>query len=145
MTKENSCLVESLKVFENKLDEERQKRIALEQYGRREMVEVCGIKAFEGEDCKELIFKVSQPVNTNIKMDNIEIAHRIKIDSIIVKFSDKPSRDKLFTKKVNLNGITTADVGLGGDKNSVFISESLGFETEIKQNCREFGFHYIMV
>ena len=112
MTKENSCLVESLKVFENEFDEERQKRIALEQYGRREMVEVCRIKAFEGEDCKELIFKVSQPVNTNIKMDNIEIAHRIKNRSIIMKFYDRPSRDELFTKKVNLNGITTAGPGL---------------------------------
>ena len=76
------------------------------------MVEVCRIKAFEGEDCKELIFKVSQPVNTNIKMDNIEIAHRIKNRSIIMKFYDRPSRDELFTKKVNLNGITTAGQGL---------------------------------
>ena len=109
------------------------------------MVEISRIKAFKGENCKQLIFKVRQLAKINIKIDNIEIAHRIKIDSIIVKFSDKPSRDKLFTKKVNLNGITTADVGLGGDKNSVFISESLGFETEIKQNCSELGFHYIMV
>ena len=46
-------------------------------------------------------------------MDNIEIAHRIKNGSIIVKFSDRPSTDELFTKKVNLKGITTADLGLG--------------------------------
>ena len=82
-------------------------------------------------------------------MDNIEIAHRIKNGSIIVKFSDRPSTDELFTKKVNLKGITTTDLGLGGDENSIFINESLAFERKtflykIKQKCREVGYHQII-
>ena len=63
LSKENSCLVESLKVFENELDEERQKRIALEQYERREMVERNGITVFEGKDCQQIISKVCQLAN----------------------------------------------------------------------------------
>lgn len=63
LSKENSCLVESLKVFENELDEERQKRIALEQYERREMVERNGITVFEGKDCQQIIYKVCQLAN----------------------------------------------------------------------------------
>ena len=47
LTKENLFLLESLKVFETKSDEGRQKRFASEQYRRREMVEVSGIKTFE--------------------------------------------------------------------------------------------------
>ena len=91
LIKENLCLVESLKIFENKLDEERQQQIALEQYGRREMVEVSRIKVFEGENFKQLTFKVCQLAKTNIKMDNVEIAHRITNGSIIEKLSDRPS------------------------------------------------------
>ena len=87
LAKENSCLVESLKAFEHELDEERQERIALEQYGRREMLEVSEIKAFEGENCKQLIVQVCQLAMISIIMDNIEIAHKIKNGSIIVKFS----------------------------------------------------------
>ena len=58
-------------------------------------------------------------------MDNIEISHRTKNGSIIAKFSDRPSRDDLFTKKVNLKGIATADLVLGGDEHNIFINESL--------------------
>ena len=63
-------------------------------------------------------------------MHYIEIAHRIKNGSIVVKSSDRPSRDELFAKKVNLKGITNADLGLSGDENSVFINEPLVFEAK---------------
>ena len=49
LTKENSCLAECLKVFENKLDHGRQEGIALEQDGRGEMVKVSRINVFEEE------------------------------------------------------------------------------------------------
>ena len=60
-------LVESLKVLENKLDKEGHKRIPLEQYGKREVVEVGGIKAFEGENCEQPIYEVCKLAKTNIK------------------------------------------------------------------------------
>ena len=52
-------------------------------------------------------------------MDNIDIAGRIKNGSIIVKISVKPSTDKLFTKKVNLKGITTAKAGWAADNTNL--------------------------
>ena len=52
-------------------------------------------------------------------MDNIDIAGRIKNGSIIVKICVRPSTDKLFTKKVNLKGITTADVDWAGDNTNL--------------------------
>ena len=80
-------------------------------------------------------------------MHSIEIAHRIKNGSIVVKFSDRPSRDALFAKKVSLKGITTANLGLNGDENSIFINEPLAFEAKkllykVKQKCREVGYHH---
>ena len=87
------------------------------------MVDVGRIKAFDGENCKQIIYKVCQLAKTNIKIDNIEIAHRIKNGSIIMKFLDRPSRDELFTKKVNPKEI--AELRLGWDGNSIFINELL--------------------
>ena len=94
------------------------------------MVEVSGITAFEGKNCKQVIHKVCQLVKTNTKVGNIGIVPRIRNGSIIMKFSDMPSRDEIFTKKNNLEGITTADLELGGDENSIFINVSLALETK---------------
>ena len=55
-----------------------------------------------------------------------------KYGSIIVKFYDRPSKDELFTKNVNLKRTTTADLGPSGYEKSMFINESLAFETKKK-------------
>ena len=88
-TQENSFLMESLKVIGNILDEEQQKHIALEQHGRKEMIGVSRIKAFERDNYKQIIYKVCPLAKTNIKMDNIEIVHIIKNGSIIIKLSER--------------------------------------------------------
>ena len=46
------------------------------------MEEGSRIKALEGDDCKQITYKVCQLANTNIKMDNIEIADRSKNHSL---------------------------------------------------------------
>ena len=57
------------------------------------------------------MYKLCHLAKKNIKMGNIDIAHRTKNGSIIVKFSERPSRDKLFhqdellTKIINLKRI----------------------------------------
>ena len=52
-------------------------------------------------------------------MDNVDIAGRIKNGSIIVKIYLKPSTDNLLTKKVNLKGITTGNVGWAADNTNL--------------------------
>ena len=70
---------------------EQEKRIQLEQYGRREMIEVSGITSKDNENCVNIIKSICNLIDLNIE-NSIEIAHRIKNRDIIVKFRDRPSK-----------------------------------------------------
>ena len=86
------------------------------------MVEISGIKETEGENCKEIALKICQTAKTDITVDKIEIAHCIVNGSIIVKFTDRPSRDKLYNNKIYMKNITTQDLGYEGPSSSVYIN-----------------------
>ena len=84
------------------LAEEQLKRNNLEQYGRREMIEISGISHEQNEDCIELAHQVRKLAAVDIKKKRIEIAHRIKNGDIIVKFTDRLTRDQLYANRVKL-------------------------------------------
>ena len=84
------------------LAEEQLKRNNLEQYGRREMIEISGISHEQNEDCIELAHQVRKLAAVDIKKKKIEIAHRIKNGDIIVKFTDRLTRDQLYANRVKL-------------------------------------------
>ena len=46
---------------------EKVKRNSLEQYGRREMIEVSGVPKSDREDCREIIYKICELVSVDIK------------------------------------------------------------------------------
>ena len=98
--KENKLLLSKINSLEKKLEEERHKRISLEQYGRREMLEISGIQEQEGEDCIEIAHRICKSAKANIPIR--KIIHRIMNGSIIVKFRDRPLRDLLFKNKLLL-------------------------------------------
>ena len=56
----------------------------MEQYGRREVLEISGIKETEDENCIEIALQISQTAKTDISINKIEIAYRIVNGSIIV-------------------------------------------------------------
>ena len=84
------------------LAEEQLKRNNLEQYGRREMIEISGISHEQNEDCIELAHQVRKLAAVDIKKKKIEIAHRIKNGDIIVKFTDRLTRDQPYANRVKL-------------------------------------------
>ena len=138
--------------LESKLEEERRKRISLEQYGRREMVEISGIyiPESEAENCINIAHHICETANTNIPISKIEIAHRIMNGSIIVKFTDRPAKDLLFKNKTLLKDATSHDLGYEGPSSAVYINESLAFDTrnllrEVKKKkCREIGYKRVI-
>ena len=149
LDKENNILMNKITTLESKLEEERRKRISLEQYGRREMVEISGIPESEGENCINIAHHICETANTNIPISKIEIAHRIMNGSIIVKFTDRPARDLLFKNKTLLKDTTSHDLGYEGPSSAVYINESLAFDTrnllrEVKKKCREIGYKRVI-
>ena len=143
LEKENIQLNSSINNLRTLFYSEQEKRIQLEQYGRREMSEVSGIPVKENENCIDIIKRLGSLIGLNVN-NSIEIAHRIKNGDIIVKFRDRPSRDSLFRAKDKLNGKTTKDLEFNEEK-FIYINESLAFDTKIllfnvRQKCKELGF-----
>ena len=130
------------------LEIEKVKKNQLEQYGRREMLEISGIPVAQDENCSDIVYKLCQITSTDIKKSKIEVSHRTKNGHIIVKFKDRPSRDALFANKYNLKEKSTKDLGFSSE-NSIFINESLSFNTkkflfDIRNKCRTLGYSCII-
>ena len=52
---------------------EKAKRNSLEQYGRKEMIEVNGVPKSDRRDCREIIYKTCELVSVDIKKTKTEI------------------------------------------------------------------------
>ena len=125
---------------------EQEKRIQLEQYGSREMIEVSGIPSKDNENCVNIIKNICNLIDLNIE-NSIEIAHCIK-NGDIVKFRDRPSRDTLFRCKDKLKGKSTKDLGFKEER-FIYINKSLAFDNlkllfNACQKCRELGIKNVL-
>ena len=115
-----------------------------EQYSRRECLEIRGIPTAIGEDTDEIIKSVGSILDVDIDDSDISVSHRIGIPSstrpetsatvtsraataaIIVKFTNRNIRDKLYKSRSKLKNFTTGDIGLGRHNDGkIFIQESL--------------------
>ena len=126
LKKENTLINRTLNDLHKELKIEKVKRNQLEQYGRREKLEISEIPVAQDENCTDIMYKLCQITSTDIKKSKIEVSHRTKNGHIIVKFKDRPSRDALFANKYNLKEKSTKDLGFSSE-NSIFINESLSF------------------
>ena len=148
LKKENTLINRTLNDLHEELEIEKVKRNQLEQYGRREMLEISGIPVAQDENCTDIVYKLCQITSTDIKKSKIEVSHRTKNGDIIVKFKDRPSRDALFANKYNLKEKSTKDLGFSSE-NSIFINESLSFDTkkflfDVRNKCRTLGYSRII-
>ena len=66
------------------------------------MIEISGIPHEQNEGCIELAHQVCKLATVDIKKKKIEIAHKIKNEDLIAKFTDHPTRDQLYANRVNL-------------------------------------------
>ena len=69
-----------------------QKRIEeIEQYSRRNNVEICGIPESVGENTETVVIKLSEKLGQNINNDDIDICHRVPLPEKSGKKQEKPS------------------------------------------------------
>ena len=148
LQKENEVLWSKINSIIKGLAEEQVKRNNLEQYDRREMLEISGIPQKTDENCIDLVHKVCALASVDIKKKKIEIAHRMKNGDIIVKFTDHPTRDQLYAKQANLKEKSIKDMGFQNET-SIYLNESLLFDTkgllyEVRKKCKTLGYKKII-
>ncbi len=100
---ENEQLIQRIKDLE-RIDEVRATSVDnVEQYGRRDVVEVCGIPRCADENCENIILELAKKVNVSLSENEIEACHRISSKSeaaMITKLSSRKKREELMSKIV---------------------------------------------
>ena len=78
------------------------------------MLEVVGLPIKDNEDYLDIIYKVCELVDPQIKNSDIEVAHRMKKGDIIVKFMNRHTPDRVYKQKKNFANYSTKDIGYTG-------------------------------
>ncbi len=78
----------------------------LEQYGRRECIEISGIPTLPIDNPKQLTVELGHLMGVEITQDHISTAHRLpstrKVkERFIVKFVHRDTKDKFYKKRSN--------------------------------------------
>ena len=102
----------------------------LEQYGRRDMIEIGGIPRTSDESVEDIVVHLFDKLQLRLTKTDIEAAHRISTReraSIIVKFASRRTRDAAYSKRNLLKTVQTHDFGIATERDSskIYLNESL--------------------
>ena len=140
LLKSNTFLSEENKVLKTKInnlraDQEKQKCALneLQQYGRRECIEVSGVPPTDNEDSEEIIMAIAKEIGVTLENNEISACHRVKKAKgdpiIIAKFTNRKIKEEFMTKRRNLKHKSIGSLKLsnvdGKINGKVFINESL--------------------
>ena len=135
LQKEYSDLQIEVKSLKKKFHREATDRHKDEQYRQNNKIEIGGIPIKQYEDCQQTALQVAEIMGITISKADIDIAHRMANNSIIVVFNSRTARDLFWYNKRNLKGKTIENLGFTlnkderGRKNPgyIFINEALTF------------------
>lgn len=130
----------------------------LQQYGRRNMIEISNIPKRTNENLKLVIEAIAKSMNLNNfnYADSVDVAHRLKselpIPPIIVMFKNRTARNEFYEKRKLMKNVTLKDLGLGFNDDqysnySIFINESLTLQNavlfrKVRQECKNKNFKF---
>ena len=147
LEKENSEFKKEIKSLERKIEVSYQELNDLQQYSRRECVEIAGVPTTENENSEGVAIKVFREIGVDISPDQITACHRVPskrgIPVIIAKMLNRKSVGQILANRKKLKGKTASQLGFPheGDEQSsskVFINESLTkYNKELYRAVRE--------
>ena len=124
--------------LKNKGIKEADKLDALEQYGRRQNLEIAGIPMIDSEDTNALVIEVAKLLDVRISSDEISTSHRLmpssrrKLDDekqppvIIVRFISRNIRNQLYSRRKMIKNLNLKNFSVPGTKR-IFINENLTY------------------
>ena len=103
---------------------------ALCQYSRRDALEIQGIQFSQGENTSAIVMNLVKLIDRNISINKSDIStsHRLpvshgKIPPIIVKFTRRDTRDKIYKSRRGLYSTKATDLDYDQDS-SLYLNES---------------------
>ena len=131
---ENKVLKSALHTMESRVNHLTSVCNDLEQYSRRECVEVRGIPVTKDEGTNDIVVKVAELMDIEIEEDDVSISHRLPTSKeykrnnvepvIIVKFVRIDVKESFYKARSALKRHSTKNLGYRSD-NHIYINESL--------------------
>ena len=127
---------------------------SVENQGRKDMIEIDGIPSQQEEInnrnwCYEKVKEICVLIGQDDIVNEIDVAHRLYNDRIIVLFKNRSARNRFYFARFNLKGKTIENIGLNkpeGKKGLIWINESLTGKrkrllAKTKDDISKAGFH----
>ena len=134
---ENKILKATIHSIERSLESVTRANHDLEQYTRRECVEIRGIPVAatpSEEQTNNIVKDVGKLLGVDITENDISVRHRMPLSqerkgkprppAIIVKFTRRDVKDNFYRARKHLKDLTTQDLGYS-EKNKIYLAESL--------------------
>jgi len=126
----------------------------LEQYGRRENLEIHGVPVSSGDNTNQIVHKVAKIMDVRLSESQISTSHRLLVSqkvknkspvrkgndylqhpSIIVQFSNRDKRNELLAKRKMLSSATTDLKSAFGVSTIITIRENLTPKRNVLYNA----------
>lgn len=126
---------------------------SLEQYSRKNNVEIVGIPETPKENAIALVKDVGTALGLEIQEADISTAHRVpsfrkdRPPALIAQFSRRTARDSLLSRFREKKVMTAKQVNTAFPTQNVYINEHLSpenkqFLSKLKQKCKDVGYDY---
>ena len=135
LTKESSMLKSETYRLANEMKQFSDRLNELEQYSRRDCVEIRGvpINPHHEENTDDIVVKVAKLMDVTITEQDISISHRLPQakdskyhPTIIAKFQSRKKREIFYKSRANLKNKSTKDLDITYKfHNNIYINESL--------------------
>ncbi|XP_039299102.1 uncharacterized protein LOC120354963 [Nilaparvata lugens] len=102
----------------------------LEQYSRRNTVEIYGVPSVADEDVAEVVLQVCKTLNMDVNKDSIDACHRLRkrenrpTAGIAVRFVRRSDVETLPQRRKMKGDLNTQHMGFIGDAKPVYINRS---------------------
>ena len=140
---QNTALEDDLCAATNKIDDQ-EEEIAelyqlqdnLEQYTRKQSLEICGIPAGAYVSTEEAVLKIASALDVAMSAEDINICHKLKskgAGTILVKFQNHKAKSRLYKARTKLKNLRLTDIFTGmstatrvaAGTGRIFINENL--------------------
>ena len=121
---ENKILKSTLHSMEKKMSQIHDKYNDMEQYSRRECLEIHGVPQPQdpkSENTNDVVLRVGKLMGINLSQEDISVSYRLLTSTkykgkrseplIIVKFVRRDMKEKFYRARKQLKGLTTHDIG----------------------------------
>lgn len=152
--KENVKLQDKNARLSTEVEDLRERMRSLEQYTRRNNLEISGIPLTPNESVADIVRDVGVALGVEVQDSHVAVAHRIpsyrqdRSPAIVVQFHSRTTRDALIGGFREKKGLCASKVNSAFKQHRVYVNDHLSpenkqFLSKLKQKAKEVGYSYV--